>query len=260
MEGIVRRLRHDGAALDLVVVFTTSRTLATVCDQGEIPASIRAHERIAEHYGLPSINAGALLLQRVKSDALSFHAALPDGTHPGDLGHAIYADAVIHGLNALLALAQETPSVAIGLPPPLACHPFSNGKLIGLESATGEGWQRTEMRVEGKPVQVLECAECDCPLHLEFYGNVIGFTWIVAPDSGALWWSVDHGETHALTSWDRYAATLTRLHYALLMTDLGPGKHLLQLSVQPQLPAGSAGRWIRLVNFLTHSAEENVSP
>ena len=60
----------------------------------QLPPVIRWHEKVAEHYGIPSVNMGQFVARKILAGELTFEAFSKDGIHPTDRGHAFYAEAI----------------------------------------------------------------------------------------------------------------------------------------------------------------------
>lgn len=60
MEGIVRQIWAEDPEIDIVFVYTTMRG-AEKYSEGEELRSVSYHQRVADHYGIPSINVGKAL-------------------------------------------------------------------------------------------------------------------------------------------------------------------------------------------------------
>lgn len=248
VEGIIRHLRRELPEVEFAMIYCTSRQLSAGYGPHACPAAIRAHEEVAAHYGVPSVDVGRTLWQKIAAGDITWEQALPDGTHPSDLGHAVYANTVQGALAELLrASAQTSPA----LPRPLAENPFENGTLIPAERLSpGPGWRLESGSMGGRASHSLSCAEPDQPLRIDFVGQAVGLTFLVARDSGDLLWSIDGESPRPLSTWDRYAAAFERVHYRVLATRLPSGPHRLELRVAPFKQTGSTGHWIRLGGLL----------
>ena len=85
MEGIVRQVRRANPAAEMVFLYTIQKTsMAEVYDKGELPHTVRWHERVAEAYRIPSLNLGQIIWQTVKDGKATWADLLPDNVHPSD--------------------------------------------------------------------------------------------------------------------------------------------------------------------------------
>lgn len=90
MEGIVRQCRRLSPETELIFVYTAADKNLT----GYKPFNIAVHEEVADHYGIPSIDCAAKVYTMIHTGELSWKRFAPDGYHPLDAGHALYAGLV----------------------------------------------------------------------------------------------------------------------------------------------------------------------
>ena len=64
MEGVVRHTRLHNPRADIVIIYFVNPGMLRKWQANDIPISVRAHEQVAEHYGVPAINLA--LLQDVR--------------------------------------------------------------------------------------------------------------------------------------------------------------------------------------------------
>ncbi|QUL56475.1 SGNH/GDSL hydrolase family protein [Paenibacillus tritici] len=87
MEGIVRQCRRLSPETELVFVYMAADKNLT----GYKPFNIAVHEEVAEYYGIPSIDCAAMVYTMIRTGELDWKRFAPDGYHPLDDGHALYA-------------------------------------------------------------------------------------------------------------------------------------------------------------------------
>ncbi|OMF33186.1 SGNH/GDSL hydrolase family protein [Paenibacillus sp. FSL H8-0259] len=90
MEGIVRQCRRLSPETELIFVYTAADKNLT----GYKPFNIAVHEEVADHYGIPSIDCAAKVYTMIHTGELNWKRFAPDGYHPLDAGHALYAGLV----------------------------------------------------------------------------------------------------------------------------------------------------------------------
>src|SRR6185295_12521558 len=107
--------RHD-STIDICFVYTLAGNMLETLQQERFPRSATAMEKVADHYGIPSIHMGVEVARLEKAGKLIFkgekpkteaeRAALgdkilfsPDAVHPyTDTGHQIYMEAVVRSM------------------------------------------------------------------------------------------------------------------------------------------------------------------
>ncbi|MHA6531377.1 SGNH/GDSL hydrolase family protein [Paenibacillus sp. BAC0078] len=105
MEGIVRQCRRLSPDTELIFIYTAAGKNLT----GYKPFNIAVHEEVAEYYGIPSVDCAALVYSMIHTGRLDWKEFAPDGYHPLDAGHALYADLVRDYLEQALVQGSLQP-------------------------------------------------------------------------------------------------------------------------------------------------------
>ena len=111
MEGIVRQIRRADSTTDILFVYTMTKPMLEIYRTGQLPPTVQWHERVAEHYGIPSVNMAAYAAERILAGELTFDEFAKDGVHPTDRGYAIYFDALKPFVAQCKADAQQGGSI-----------------------------------------------------------------------------------------------------------------------------------------------------
>lgn len=154
MEGIVRQTWKHNPSTDIVFVYTITEYATNSYMNGKCTAAASTHERVAKHYGIPSVNFGPRVVARLKEGTLLIRggasgAPAPavektakgdeaakcvvfanDGTHPNREGHDIYVESLAAFFKAAQAKAGKP--VAHALPKPLVAENLENAKIVPL--------------------------------------------------------------------------------------------------------------------------------
>ena len=105
MEGIARSDANPlVAGPDLLFVHFVNPSILATVRAGGVPASVAAHERVAEHYGIPSVNVAAEVARRIDAGTLTWDRY--GGTHPGPTGHELAAELIA---GAIAECLERTP-------------------------------------------------------------------------------------------------------------------------------------------------------
>jgi hypothetical protein len=250
MEGIVRQIRRANPSVDIVFLYTLNKTsMAQIYDKGEKPPTVVWHERIAAHYGIPSLNIGEALWKEVHDGKATWEAMLPDNVHPSDRGYAIYAGQI----RAFLEQHRKEKSKWTGhkLPRALTRDPFDDAKMVDTAVIAAEGWNRNDPTIRF-PTSI-SSQNPGSELKYPFKGTAIGLFWLVAPDSGDIEWSIDGGAPKRASSWDKYALKFSRSNYVILADNLSSGDHVLKFKVLAEKNPESKGTWIRIGGILVNN-------
>ncbi len=89
MEGIVCKIREFLPKADIVFVFVTDEERV-----GQEFTAVAAHKSIAQHYGIPYINAGEALAKDMQSTGYRWKNYSNDNVHPNNYGYKVYAESV----------------------------------------------------------------------------------------------------------------------------------------------------------------------
>lgn len=172
MEGIVRKTRRQLPGCDLCFVYTVTvdEKQFGPLKAGKMSSSASAMERVADHYGIPTIHMGMEVARLEKEDRLQMRAPgasvvqiagkaldvqapmrmtadgkiafAADGVHPyTDTGHRLYTEAILRALPALKAAAANPKSPPLS--EPLDVGNLEQARLLNVEEAVMTGpWTR----------------------------------------------------------------------------------------------------------------------
>ena len=258
MEGIVRQARSKNPETDIVLTHFVNPPMLEMLRNGQTPTSIAAHERVASHYGINSVNLAMEVAVRIDDGSLTWKAY--GGTHPKMPGNRLAADLNIECLRAAFNLANGADSSR--LPKLLDPSSYIDGRLVENQTVqTGAGWRHItpdwnslpgKSRERYEKERLLCCTTPGSEVTLRFEGNTIGAFVLAGPDAGIIETSID-GET--FRSIDLYHRFSKGLHYprtVILGSDLEPGEHKLVLRLSESSNSESTGHAARILNFVVN--------
>lgn len=257
MEGIVRQILSQNPSTEIVFVYTFHQNQAEFFEKGQTPPAIAVHDRIAAHYGIPTVHVGRALWETVQKGEAKYEDLLADCCHPLDRGHRLYAKVVENFLEQALTARGEVTTKP--LPSPLTEAPLVSGTLVYAVTLDAPGWEKLDQSLMKRSphipeIKVLASQTPGTELSFRFRGPSIGLYWMIAPDSGNIEWSIDGGPPKKASSWDRYALEFTRANYRILADHLAPDQeHELRIRVLAEKEEQSTGTWIRLGAFLVEA-------
>jgi lysophospholipase L1-like esterase len=285
VEGIVRQILARDWTTDIVFLYALDRGQIGAYRQGRLPDRVAWHERIAEHYGIPSVDMGRFVADKIAASELTLDAACKDGLLTTDRGHALYMEAIRPLLDRCKTAAQEPGKpVPHKMPKPLCGNsprPLGEGQGVRATSVSprplGEGqgvrasaalslpamdharcvpydWARLDagwnVGCQSSVDRFMHVLQCDRPgavLTLRFKGSQVGCYDLLGPDSGDLEFSIDGGAWKLRPNFDPACCTAPRPHGLPLATGLDAAEwHELRLRVAEKQPAGSQGRTARI--------------
>lgn len=266
VEGIVRQIRIDNPTTEICFVFTLSSGMLPGRRAGRLPAVITGMQRVAEHYGVATIDFAPEVVRREREGTLVFTGKLPpkgtpvpagapmifstDGTHPLiGTGHQLYLDVIVRSVPALKAAGRPGPH-----PLPAALDPLSweTAELVALDSpgiTLSAGWQRIAPPGETEKRQrisqylpgVWQTTRPGDTLEFTFNGTAFGFSGFRNPAAGRFSVTINNQPPVIATLLDSYGYAGRISHRAWLHpVDLPPGVHRVKITFLEGPPDPSA--------------------
>lgn len=260
MEGIVRQLRRQNPAADIIFSYFPNSSHINDYHKGIIPDEIMSHERVAEHYRIPSIHLAREVADAVRAGTYTFGDY--GGTHPKAFGQKVYAARV--GVLFKRAWSDELPAhaaaVAHTMPEKLIdALSYVAGRYLDRSALTAGQWKIGVPEWQGKPGRLRaffvdrECVHCEtpgAPLTAVFTGTAIGAYVLAGPDAGILEYSIDGGAFGSMDLYHRHSAGLHYPRTVMFDAELKDGQHeiVLRLAEKPgEKSRGTAARILQLV-------------
>jgi lysophospholipase L1-like esterase len=256
MEGIVRQLWTGAPAADICFVYTIGRSTLPLYQSGSRPPAVEAMEKVADHYGVPSIDFGPAIAELEKTGKLTFTAPLPsapaadgkiifsgDGVHPHvETGHPLYLAAIQRSWPAISAVARPaTPRV---LPAPLDAASWQKAALIPMKDLARQGNWR-ELAKDAPP---MKSAGTRAPLmwggekpgdaiEFSFTGTCFGLYALKGPDCGTFRVTVDSLPPVEAAKFDSFCvADRWRVSPWIYPQDLPDGVHRVRIEMNGTAP------------------------
>lgn len=251
MEGIVRKIRERTPSKpDILFIYTLHENMLAALNADALPAVIQYHEKVAEHYGIPSVILAKAAADKIRKGQTKLETFIKGGASPTVEGHAAYFET----LRDFFTAAKAVPAKASDkkLPVSLSKHSLQDAKLITYDWATLDdkwlGWQLSEFK--GIP-HVAVSEQPGATITLKFKGSEVGYYNLIGPDTGDLEYRLNGGDWQLKKDWEPRAAKGTSPNARSLVSGLDRGKeHILELRIAPNIPQGSKGRFCRLGWFL----------
>ena len=262
LEGIVRHARLHQPNMDIVLMSFADPDKTKAYNEGKIPVSIVNHERIATHYGLPSINLAKEVRDRIENKEFSWEKDFKD-LHPSPFGQGVYAKTI----RTMLSLNFENAALMAGkkvkvsfLPKPMIKGNFEHGHYQDIATAKySDGWK---LDGDWRPtdglgtrkgfvhVPMLIASTPASTLTLNFKGNAVGMSVVSGADAGTVAYSIDNGPEKELDLYTQWSKSLHLPWYVLFGSDLKEGSHTLKLRISDHKNEKSNGNACRIVHFL----------
>jgi len=260
MEGIVRQVWASDANTDICFVYTLHTGMKSDYENGRCPRSAAAQERVADHYGIPSINVamkivemartGKLIYQREK-DASGAEKPVPEGVmvfsndecHPLDAAHQVYCDIVVDGLKQMETTAKPGPHE---LRAPLVPGNLERAKLVPLTPGMlSAGWKKLDPTTglgrafSGRMPEIWEARTPGEKITFKFKGTTVALYDLLGPDGGQAVCTVDGKASPPRARFDRYC-TYHRLASLVIAENLEDSVHTVSVEIHPEQPDRSS--------------------
>jgi lysophospholipase L1-like esterase len=257
LEGIIRHARQINPNIDVVVTFFVNEGMLQTLQSGKTPLTIEAHETVAKHYEVSTINLAKEAAEEITAGKLTWKQY--GGTHPAPFGNAIGARMIDEMFSRAWAEPLAADAVFKAHPNPAPINPlsYSNGRFIDpKEAQIKSGWTlgvpdwkslAGSKRPRFTAIPMLSATEPGAEATLSFEGTAIGAYVVAGPDAGIVEVSIDGGPATNVDLFHRFSAGLHYPRTAMLGTDLKPGKHTLKLRISQETK--SSGHAARIIKF-----------
>ena len=252
VEGMVRQTWRADPTTDICFVYVYSRGYQKHLEQGMCAPVPSAHDRVAAHYGIPSINVALRIAHLVRDGKMVVKAKQGtktddgktifshDGVHPlRTTGHAIYTDIIT---DALEAMANEPKPMRHKLGTPLVADNWEKAKLVGLEPwMHTAGWRKVD-RTKGWGKQYASdfpaVWEADKPgekITFTFKGTMVAVYDVIGPRTGQVVLTVD-GKATLRNRFDPWCTCYYRRHMFTVAKGLEDKLHTVSIAVSDKAP------------------------
>lgn len=243
MEGIVRQTLQQNPYTDICFVYTIKADYLETEQKGRLPNSAENMEKVANHYGIPSINFGfevanmitnGQLIMAGKSKELDgIKVFSPDGVHPyPETGHVIYQNILKQSFESMTPNIQAKP-LKHKLPKPIAPDYFAKTQMLDLRNVQlSKNWEILNCKDQpglagfGQYMKFIgKASQSGETLTLRFKGKAIGAYDVMGPDAGRVVVEIDGIVKDTVFRFDAYC-TYKRMNY-FLIDDLKNIKHVV---------------------------------
>jgi hypothetical protein len=263
MEGMVRQTWAVNPATDIVFVYTTCLEMLPLGKEGKLPRSAEMMEKVAEHYGIPSINFGAEVAKLETAGKLVYTAPKPktdaekqalgdkilfspDGVHPyPDSGHGVYHEVFQRGMASIGDASAVNPSTPLragphALPAPLAADNWEKAAMLPLSKVTmTKGWEpvpdKDKAWVLMRMPELWRASKPGEGISFKFKGTALSIYDLLGPDCGQILVSVDGKPAETVSKFDQYSS-YHRLGTTSVAGKLPDGVHTVKIELSAERP------------------------
>lgn len=260
MEGIIRQIWKFDPKIDICLIYTIVNGQTKIYANDSIPANIQGLEKVAAHYGVPSIHLGMEAAMLEKSGKLLWkHSGgepgkivfSEDGIHPVLAGGNLYAAAIARGMQKM----KHTANAALhAVPSSLYPDNWEDATMFApLDlAAFSDDWQQAAPRKQFAPwfPYVMQASTPGASFTFRFNGTAFGLFTIGGPEVGQLSIVADGkpvrlagspvagtrifhtGDQPLLNLFNRYCNNRYRGQYDIVA--LEPGDHTITIQVSAE--------------------------
>jgi lysophospholipase L1-like esterase len=247
MEGIVRQIFARDSSTDVVFLYTLVKNHMEAYRQGKLPDRVAWHEKIAAHYGIPSVNMGQYAAEKILKGELTFDEFAKDGVHPTDRGYALYMEALRPFLAHCKAAVSDRPALH-ALPKAFGPAPMEHAQCVPYQLAKLDpAWKLGQPSPVDRFMHVLQSDRPGATLSLRFQGGQVGYFDAIGPESCDFEVSLDGDDWKPRPDFDIFCLNYWRPHARPIATGLDPQKwHELRLRIAEKQPSQSKGHAARI--------------
>ena len=257
MEGVVRHARLANPAMDIVMLLFVTKDQLELLQKGGRPASYRAHEAVARHYGIPVVPVGDCLKEAVDRGEFSWERWRD--CHPSKEALALVEKWTNERLSKWMANPASQPR-CFPMPDPIDALSYFKGRYnplsnVEMNSKGLKGFSCSRPRWEEVPVLIRPLYK-DEPIvwsttpgdqmGFSFQGTAVGFFVLAGPDAGMVRVEVD-GEPREIDLYhEKYSAILHYPYVKMAANDLKDEKHRVVVTVLDRHNPKSTGTAVRI--------------
>lgn len=252
VEGPLRQARKADPNLDVMFVYAFRQGYEEAFAGGVSPSTISGYEKLAERYGVPSVNMayrvaqmaqeGKLVIRATPEEAKTLKVPVfsSDGVRPSSAANTVYAEAIIDGLKELSGKASVQPHA---LPEkPLARNNLERARLVAITDGMLQGkWEKLPPdSVGGRSFashfnEVWFTNAPGAKLTFRFKGTDVSIFNLMGPDTGIAKVTVDGKEVGTRQQVDPWAY-YQRLTALPLASGLPDTDHTITVELLPTVP------------------------
>lgn len=261
MEGIVRQTWSSFPKCDICFVYTFRVGYEKELSQGLLPRAASADEKIAQYYGIPSINMAlrtvqiadqGKLIYKADPDSAEAKAAKAkgqtvfskDGVHPVEAGHRIYTEVISQAMEDWSQSKKTALDHSKKLANSFTPAHWQAAQMVAIDPAMLHGdWKKlpADHILSRKFTKRLgQLWEADTPgqsLSFRFRGSTVKLYDLVGPDGGQVIITIDGVQQKKLIPrFDSYCIG-HRIATLNIASGLDPQKiHTIKVEVHPEQP------------------------
>lgn len=262
MEGEVRHALESNPEMDIIMLHFIYDPFIPIFAKGQQPDVILNHERVANHYLIPSINLAQEVAWRMQDGQFTWEQF--GGTHPAPFGHTFYAASISQLFDTMWqGITPDATAKPHEIPvEPLDTFSYYKGDFLDIQQARpNKGWKIVadwrpdntyEKRKGFVDVPMLEATRPGDRMTLQFKGKAIGIFCVSGPSAGILEYSIDGAPFKQLDTFTEWSSFLYIPWVYMFETELKDTDHTLVVRMSGKKNPKSQGTECQIRNFVVN--------
>jgi len=278
MEGVIRHTLMANPNTDIILLDFVFQPFVDMLTKGQEPDVILTHERVANHYLVPSIRLDLDIFRRLQKGEFTW--AQFGGTHPKPFGHSYYAAAIERLFDSMLINPKASKPHEIP-EEPLNRASYYKGQFLDIHTIKlAKGWEIDEMwdapeviqqksdkansidpandyvrvttRKGFSKVPMLVATKPNKKLKFTFEGNAIGIFCVAGPSAGIIAYRIDHQPWREYDTFTQWSNRLYIPRLYVLGDRLESGNHTLEMYMKEAHNPKSKGSTLQIRQFVVN--------
>lgn len=256
MEGMVRRVKRESPATDLVLIYFTNPGMLDAIAQGGWPVSSGSHDQVANYYGISSVDIAGCLSDLIETNQMSWEEY--GGVHPKKPGNQLAAEMIIQLLKQTAA-GSSTETKNISTMQPLDSCNYEYLHWVSPKVATTDSawkfrqpdWKQIPGSFRSRfAKEIFLTSEIPgSQFQFNFEGRGIGLYVLAGPDAGTIEYRIDNGKWISQDLYHRYSRALHYPRTVMLAETLTDKKHHIEIRISQKKNNLSTGHAVRIMQF-----------
>ena len=262
MEGIVRHALQVNPFMDIALMYFVDPGKITDYNNGKTPLVIEAHNKVAIHYNLPSLNLAKEVADRINVKEFTWENDFKN-LHPAPFGQELYFQSIRSWLeNCWKQVDIQKGRRSHATAKQMNKSSYTKGAYANIHKASvingwtvDEKWRPTDGKSTRKgfvDVPMLISTTPGSTFTFTFKGSAVGICLVAGPDAGIFEYSIDGCDFHSNDQYTPWSKDLYLNVFAVLGDGLSPSKHNLKIRISEKKNEKSLGNACRIVHFLVN--------
>ncbi len=261
MEGIIRHIRTARPNVDIVMTFFVNENLMQKYREGNVAASIKAHDAVAKRYDISTVDLAKEIQEEIDSKRITWEEF--GGVHPAPRGNRICADMIASILDSEWAKPTAAELAPHPMPEPIDKYSYFKGTFSSFDSTVSKDGFKLFVpdwsKIPGGFRETFAGIPCLCAdkpgaeARIDFSGNALALYILAGPDAGIVETRIDGGDWKKIDAFHHYSRALHYPRAIMLADGLEDGSHTATIRMSADKNELSSGRAIRIMRICVNN-------